>query len=136
MADSKIKVGKHRESGPPPRRLWNLWFLDMADQEARRFLNEASMAYVIEQFEELARQVDPAHPLGLSVDAVETFYELREKGGPLGKINFRGFYLIDRPRRAVIVIGAIKKENDGKTPRGTVIRMRGRARNYFSGVFG
>jgi hypothetical protein len=48
------------------------------------------------QVKELAMEVDPTHPATVTVEAIEDFYELKEKGGILGKKNIRVFFGIDK----------------------------------------
>ena len=91
---------------------------------------------------ELAREKDPTHSQSLSVDAVEDFHELREKGGVLGKINVRVFFAVDKRKtadidhHAIVVLGAVKKESEGKTPEGDRIRIKRRLRKYLAGEYG
>jgi len=61
---------------------------------------------------------------------------LRDKGGILGNINLRIFFHVDRVARAVVILGVIKKQNDGPTPFGDKIRMRYRQRKYREGAYG
>ena len=35
------------------------------------------------------------HPLSVEVKSIEDYHELRDKGGALGKINFRAYFFID-----------------------------------------
>ena len=88
------------------------------------------------QVKELAREDDPTHSATASVDAVEDFHELRDKGGILGGMNVRVFFCLDKKHAALVVLGAIKKQNDGPTPKGDKIRMARRKRKYFQGEFG
>ena len=128
--ERKLKVGVHRGAGPPPGYRWNVVLLDQAVREARVFLSEDQYGHLSDQVRHLAEQVDPTHPAGLSVDAVEDFFELREKGGPLGKLNVRLFFFLDKKRKRIVVIGSFKKENNGPTPMGAKITMRRRKRLY------
>lgn len=90
------------------------------------------------QMQELARQEDPTHSVVVSVRDMrpEEFYELRDKGGVLGSLNVRIFYGVDKHQRAIVALGGIKKQNDGPTPRGDVIRIRRRWRKYKNGDCG
>jgi hypothetical protein len=83
----------------------------------------------------LAHEIDPSHPQTASVDSVEDFYELRDKGGVLGGMNVRIFFLLDKQKSSIVVLGGIKKQNDGPTPLGAKIRMRRRARKYRNGDY-
>src|SRR5262245_30271387 len=87
-----LKIGVHQGDGPPPGYAWNVLIIDFAFDEAMKFLDEAQYAHLAEQFRELAGQADPTRSLTVSVDAIEDFHELRDKGGVLGKINVRVFY--------------------------------------------
>jgi hypothetical protein len=107
--------------------------LDAAYREAMRFLSEDQYQHLAMQFKELAREADPTHSVTASVDQVEDFYELRDKGGILGGLNVRVFFSLDRDRSAIVVLGAVKKQNDGPTPKGDKVRMRRRKRTYDSG---
>ena len=90
------------------------------------------------QVQELALEDDPTHSVVVSVRDMrpEGFYELRDKGGILGKLNVRVFFGVDKASRAIVVLGSIKKQNDGPTPRGDVIRIRRRWRKYNNGDYG
>jgi hypothetical protein len=87
------------------------------------------------QVKELARENDPTHPLTASVDAIDDFHELRDKGGILGGVNVRVFFFLDKAQSALVVLGAIKKQNDGPTPVGDRRRMARRKRKYLNGEF-
>lgn len=63
---------------------------------------------------------------------VENFFELKDKGGVLGKINLRIYFAVFDDFEAVVVLGCWKKEAEGKVPAYTLIRMRGRFRYVIS----
>jgi hypothetical protein len=138
-----LKIGVRVGAGPEPGYEWNVWILDLAYKEAMKFLDEDQYAHLSQQMRELARDQDPTHSAILSVDAVRDFFELREKGGPLGKINVRVFFFPDTREQkpgpanhAIVVLGAIKKENEGRTPPGDIIRIQRRLRKYLEGDYG
>jgi hypothetical protein len=130
MAEKEVKVGVQRGSGPPPGYEWNVNLLDQAFEEAMGFLSEDQYDHLAEQVRELARQDDPTHSETVDIRPIEDFYEIRDKGGILGKINARVFYFVHKPSRTMVVLGAIKKENNGPTPLGDKCRMRRRRRLY------
>lgn len=135
MAKS-LKTGLRRGGGVPPGYRWNVVYLSMARDDAMQFLDEGQYAHVIDQFKALASEENPRKPATVSVDAVEDFFELRDKGGILGKINLRVFFTILPRERTILVLGAIKKEADGQTPTWARIRIRHRWRRYRNGEFG
>ena len=48
----------------------------------------------------------------------------------------RVFFFVHKPQQAIVVLGAIKKENNGPTPLGAKVVMKRRKRLYLSGAFG
>jgi hypothetical protein len=108
---------------------WRLAFFEQAVAEAKSFLTEPQYAHAVEQFELLAQEEDPTHPVLADVKAINDFHELRDKGGVLGKINLRVyFWVCDAPLRIIVVLGAWKKEAEGKTPPRILARMKSRRR--------
>jgi hypothetical protein len=77
-----LKTGVQVGGGPHPGYRWNVWYVDRSRQEAMEDLTEEQY-HIAVQFKELAREQDPTHPAFVSVDAVESFFELRDKGGVL-----------------------------------------------------
>ena len=135
MGRKHLKVGVQRGSGPPPGYRWTVWIADIAHREARKFLNTDQYQHIAMQVKELAREDDPTHSETASVDAIEDFHELRDKGGILGGMNVRVFFYLDKPNKAFVILGAIKKQNDGPTPKPDKIRMARRLRKYRNGEF-
>lgn len=131
----QLKTGVNQGDGTPPFQ-WNIIVLDLAMKEASSFLDDAQYHHVAEQVQELAREVDPTHPATQRVASVEDFFELKDKGGPLGKINVRVFFFMDKPHVAIVVLGAIFKQNEGKTPEADKVRMGRRKRKYLAGDYG
>ena len=107
-----------------------MWGLNVADDEAEDFLRREQYEHLKLQILELARRRDPTHREVVSVKkmASEDFHELRDKGGVLGGMNVRIFFGVDKGSRAIVVLGCIKKQNDGPTPDGALLRMRRRWR--------
>ncbi len=135
MGRRQVKVGVRRGGGPPPGYRWTVLIPDIAYDEAMKFLNEDQYHHLAEQVKELARERNPTHSVTVSVDAIEDFHELRDKGGILGGMNVRVFFFLDKPNAALVILGAIRKTNDGPTPKADKIRMRRRKRKYLNGEF-
>jgi hypothetical protein len=131
----QVKVGVTQGGGRPPGYLWGVNILDEAFDEVMKFLSHDQYRHLALQFKELAREPEPSHSRTASVDAIEDFFELRDRGGILGSLNVRVFFLLDKQRRSIVVLGGIKKQNDGATPIGAKIRMRRRARKYRNGEY-
>ena len=110
--------------------------IDFVRAEVLAFLNIDQYQHFVLQFKELARENDPGHSQTASVDAIEDFFELRDKGGILGKLNVRIFFHLDKARSAIVILGGIKKQNEGATPPGDKRRMARRRRKYLKGDYG
>jgi phage-related protein len=136
MAGKRLKVGVHQGDGPPPGYSWNVLIIDFVYDEAMKFLDEAQYAHLAEQIQTIAFEDDPTRSLIVSIDAIEDFYELRDKGGILRGLNVRVFYYVDKVTRSIVVVGAIAKKNDGQTPQTVKIRIRRRVRAYIRGEYG
>lgn len=131
-----LKVGVQAGAGPLPGYFWSVYYLSSARDEAMGFLNEAQYAHVVDLVRALASEPNPTHPVTVTVEAVEDFYELKDKGGVLGKINLRVYFTVNPKEKAIVVLAAIKKEEDGQTPNWVKTRVRYRLRKFREGEFG
>jgi hypothetical protein len=136
LMSREVKVGVEVGGGPTPHYRWTVWILDIAFEEAMSFLTDEQYQHMAMQVKELAMEVDPTHSTTASVDAIQNYHELRDKGGILGKLNVRIFFYVDQPHSRIVVIGAIKKQNDGQTPNPVRIQMARRVRKYLNGDYG
>jgi len=130
-----LKIGVRRGHGDPEF-IWNVIVLDLAHNEAVKFLTPEQYSHEVQQVQCLACEKDPTHSVTQTVESVEDFYELKDKGGPLGRINVRIFFDLDKPIQAIVILGAIFKGNNGAMPVGDKKRMKRRKRKYFAGDFG
>ena len=134
MKKKPVKVGL-KQGGPPPSYLWSVKYLSLASDEAGKFLTDGEYGNVVDHVRALAREDDPTRPKTVSVDRVEDVHELRIKGGLLRKKNVRLFFFV-ASGRDIVILGCIKKENDGPTPPATKKLMNVRKRKYLEGVYG
>lgn len=135
---SDLKIGVHRGSGPHPGYRWSILLVPGTFGEARRNFNESQYWHLAEQMQELAREASPSQCPTVAVEPIETYYELKDKGGILAGINARVYFYID-PResiRALVVLGSDKKQNDGAVLIGVKNRMNLRLRRYLNGEYG
>lgn len=131
-----LKVGLQAGAGPLPGYLWSVHYLSIARDEAMEFLTDDQYAHVVGLIRALASEADPTHPSTVTVEAVEGFFELKDKGGILGKINLRVYFATSPNDKAIVILGAIKKEAEGPTPAWVRVRIRGRLRKFRDGEFG
>lgn len=126
------KIGVRRGGGKPPGYQWWALILDGVYEEALQLVGGAGCRHLALQVKELACQDDPTHSHVVDVRKMEgrEFHELRDKGGPLGNVNVRLFFGVSDISRSIVVLGVIKKQNNGKTPLGDILRMARRWREF------
>ena len=130
-----VKVGVRVGGGPPPGYLWNVDILDVSFNEAMSFLDSDQYDHLARQVRELATEVEPSRSVTVDVKPIEGFFELRDKGGVLKKINVRLFFCLCRESRTIAVLGIINKKNDGQTQDYVKVLMRYRMRKYLTKNF-
>jgi hypothetical protein len=123
----KTRIAKRIAKNTSPK--WKLGYLSIAEQEARNFLTEDQYSHVVQLFDELAYEPDPLKSATQDVRKINEFYELRDKGGILGKINIRVYFTIIDNMKLILALSVYKKEDDGATPPYIVIRVRNRLRH-------
>ena len=96
-------------------------------------MDEDQYSYLSRQVRELARHDDPTHSETIDIRPVHEMFEIRDKGGILGKLNVCVFYLVSRSNRTIVILGAFPKQNDGPTPPGDLWRMERRMRRLSRG---
>lgn len=107
---------------------WRLLYLEAAAREGRKILDDIQYAYVLEAFDEIALARDPKSPETHDVVPIYDFFEFRDKGGHLGKINLRVYFSVHEEVRSIVVLSTYKKEDEGKTPARIVRRAKNRLR--------
>lgn len=116
--------------------LWSVAILEASFEEAMRVIGSAGYSHFADQVKELARHAIPSQCESVDVKALEDFFEIRDHGGPLGNVNVRVFFGLDRARRTIVTLGCAKKQNNGPTPLGEKLRMRTRWVRYKRGEYG
>lgn len=133
MPEKELKVGVWQGTGPPPGYTSTVLIPDVAYREAMAFLTPAQYQHAAGLIKDVATEGDPTHSTTQSVDAIDDYHELRDKGGILGRINLRIFFYVDKKRSVMLILGAINKKNEDQTPKSVRIRMRRRLRQYLAG---
>lgn len=138
MSDKKnksVRTGVKKGGGPEPGYEWNVRFLSFLTNESKDLLTEIQFNHLVMQFKELASHKEPLKCQVVSLDRIEDYHELRDKGGVLNNLNVRVFFGIDKEDRAIVILGLITKQNNGPTPKGDRVRMRRRWRKYKTGDY-
>ncbi len=101
--------------------------------EARSFLTLAQYVHVTDFVKQLSgfgsRRYDPT----LRIEPIGDYWELKEKGGVLGKINVRIYFAHVAAHNRVVLLSAYKKEVDGAAPPHILLRLKHRLRSYHNG---
>jgi len=108
--------------------LWGLGYLDVAEKDARRYLNDDQYAHVVELFDQLACEQNPRLSDTQDIRPIDQFFELRDKGGILGKINLRVYFAVFDEEKLLVALGCRKKEEEHQVPAFVVVKMRNRFR--------
>jgi hypothetical protein len=114
----------------PGRFEWTVQVCDRANDEARRLLSDSQLEHAFGLVRRLASQPQPTVSAELSLDAVEDFFEIRDKGGVLHPINLRIYYGVDKANRTIVVLGVDHKKNDGPMSLGKKRTMAHRWKEY------
>lgn len=125
-----VKIGVLVGGGRPPGYCWNVMVLDVAHQEAAAIMDEEQHEHMREQVRELARQPDPTHSATVDVRPIDDFFEIRDKGGILRRLNIRVFFFVNRDKTEIVVLSVINKKNDGQTRKADRVRAKYRMRRY------
>lgn len=108
--------------------LWSLKYVDIAAKDAAKFLNEVQYAHAVDLCRQLALESNPRKSDLLDVDAIEDFFELKDKGGILGKINLRIYYFACDEEKSIIALGCWNKDTNKQVPQYVKARMKSRLR--------
>ncbi|MGD2095264.1 MAG: hypothetical protein PVH77_09690 [Phycisphaerales bacterium] len=122
----KTRTPKISKSYETPK--WKLGYLEVAGKEGRKLLSKEQYAHAVQLVEDLAYEDNPTKSETQDVRDIDEFYELRDKGGILGRINLRIYFTLFEKRKLIFVLMTYKKEDDGQVPRHVVIRVRNRLR--------
>ncbi len=139
MSDGKFaKVAVWLGGGPAPGYSWSVVFLETAGREfLDQFRDKGQQEYIRMQVQDLARHVDPTHSQTLSIGQVETFMELRDKGGGLGpKTNLRMYFdTVTEPHKCIRILGFDDKKNDGQIYGVVKDKIKRRQRGWDIGLY-
>lgn len=108
--------------------------LEAAKKEGRAFLTPGQYEHIVQLEQELVEFGSSKLRPDLDIRQLEgTLWELRDKGGVLGKKNVRVYFAFLSERHEIVVLSTYKKEDDGPLPRHIVIRVKNRLRHYCAG---
>jgi hypothetical protein len=108
--------------------------LDQAYKEATQLLDDDQYAHLAAQVKDLARESEPTRSRTVDVRPVEDFYEIRDKGGILKRLNIRVFFLVHKAKRLLVILGVMNKKNDGPTPTVNKLLVAYRMKKFIASV--
>lgn len=115
------------DSGPEK---WIVLVLEAARKEGHKILSDIQYEHVVEILKRLVDFGNPEEIGDLVIEPIESFYELKEKGGILGRINLRVYFGTIPDRHELVIAKAYKKEDDHAVPRHVVLLVEDRLEGY------
>ncbi len=113
----------------PPRRV-DIVVTGHARREGREILTPGQYEHVKGIVKRLVDFNNPPEINDLRIEAIENFFELKEKGGMLGRINLRVYFALLRDVGKIVVLKVYKKDEEGRPPRHVIINVQARLRSY------
>jgi hypothetical protein len=107
--------------------------LDAARREGHKILSDPQYDHVVDLLKRLVDFGNQEELGDLSIEPISSFWELREKGGILGKINLRVYFGTLPEVQELIVAKAYKKHEEGQTPPHVIVAVENRLEEYKHG---
>jgi hypothetical protein len=107
--------------------------LELPRREAREFLTIGQYVHVTDFVKQLVGFGRRAYDMTMRISPLGDFWELKEKGGLLGRINVRVYFAHVKENNEIVVLSTFKKEDDGQAPSYIIYRLRNRLRLYLAG---
>jgi hypothetical protein len=109
--------------------------LNIAAKEGADELTAGQYLHVKDQIKQLVGFGRQEFESQLRIEKFGEFWELKEKGGVLGKKNIRVYFKYHEEANEVVVLSTYKKEDDGQAPDHIRIRLKNRWKRYLKGDF-
>jgi hypothetical protein len=122
--------GEHEAAKGQGKHAWVVVALDVAKAEGRKILSAVQYEHIKEILQRLVDFGDKEELSDLSIEQIGSFWELREKGGVLGRINLRVYFGTLPEDWELVVAKTYKKEDNGKTPQHIVEQVEDRLEVY------
>ena len=112
---------------------WDIYVLKAAKNEGHKILNDTQYEHIVGVLKRLTAWENKQEIADLKIERIESFYELKDKGGVLGRLNLRVYFAALPENKDIIVLKTYKKEEDGACPRYIVINVEDRLENFLAG---
>jgi hypothetical protein len=131
-----MKKGRRRRprqaAGAPTRRQV-VAVIAVAKKEGRSFLSPAQYLHVTDLVKQLTGFGVRQFESNLRIEPLGDFWELKDKGGVLRRLNVRVYFAHVDQRNEIVVLSTYKKEDDGPAPAHIIYRLKNRLRLYLDG---
>jgi hypothetical protein len=132
MTSRKQKV----ETELKAKSIWQEVFVpQIVRLEAREFLTIGQYVHVTDFVKQLVGFGRKDYDRTMRIEEIQGFWELKEKGSVLGKINLRVYFTYVSESNKIVILSAYKKEDDGAAPPHIILRLKERLRAYHRGDF-
>lgn len=121
------------EDADGPREPCTVVVLDWAKFEGLKILTEREYWYVVPFVRRLSEFGDLKSTADLDIKQINDFWELRLKGGFLGRKNIRIYFAFVAERHEVVVLMTYKKEEDRRVSPSILITLEDRLDDYLEG---
>jgi hypothetical protein len=120
------------EKGPSPRK-WELVVLPVVKKEGHKILSDVQYDHVVEVLKRLVDFGNKEEIGDLDIKPIQSFFEPKEKGGLLGRINLRVYFGTFPEENKLVIAKAYKKDEEGPPPRHIVLLVQDRLEQYKAG---
>lgn len=135
MMTKKDRSEKAADANSTATELQKIVVLGVAAKEGWELLTPGQYQHVKDLEKQLVGFGKREFDSNLSIKQFGDFWELREKGGVLGRINLRVYFKFHEEANAIVILHTYKKEDDGAAPKHVMIRVRNRWNRYRDGFF-
>lgn len=102
-------------------------------RESREFLTIGQYVHVTDFVKQLSGFGLQRYDRTMCIAPIDEFWELKEKGGLLGKINVRVYFAVIKHANEIAVLHAYKKEDDSQVHPSVLLLVRQRHRRFMGG---
>ena len=109
--------------------------LPIAAKEGWEMLTPGQYLHIKDQVRQLVGFGIKRYESNLTIAPFGDFWELKDKGGTLGRKNVRVYFAFNSELNKIIVLHTYKKEDDGAAPPHINLRLKNRYRLYLQGHY-
>ena len=132
MAGKSRKDRGKKDQSPRPRKR-ELVVLPVVKKEGHKILSDVQYDHMVEILRRLVDFGNKEEIGDLDIKPIRSFFELREKGGILGRINLRVYFGTFPEENKLVIAKVYKKDEEGAPPRHIVILVEDRLEQYKAG---